>query len=271
MGLILFLFAGCSHEPPKYWPANGTIFRNIYWEIPIADSSAVLLKQAGQWILPEPLPREIGKTELSRHRNPKMKRYKTQLGRVDQEVVRGLSSSDVEFYRFDKGAVLLLGHTIRDTLKPLVVYDPPLVLLPSNIENLTSLYKTEAVTKTWNNDLNHFEKGQKIRIKIELKESGTRMIDLENLHALLCDMTISSDRAVALGETNLVVPDAMQMKSSMLIVETFGPVMEWGIRSRRKRPQDHEHAREHINREMNEKIELYIEATLHIEMDKTVK
>ncbi|MCJ7812305.1 hypothetical protein MUP95_03165 [bacterium] len=266
--IFSLLLNGCSRENPTYWPVSGTIFQNITWEIPIADSLQILVKQDDHWILPEP-PKDIpAETTLTTHRIPELKRYSKQLGRVDQEVVNNNLPLQVEFYRFEKGSVQFLGYMNSDTINPLIVYDPPLIIFPSIMGTLPFSHESEGKTRTWNLETKSFTEEYQNRIRLELKESGLLLVDSTEVIGLLCEMTLSSDRTVGFGEVDLIVPDAVMLQCKIVIIEGFGPVLEWGYRSRDVEFSDNEqnvNNEEGIDRELGipEEREFYIEVTFH--------
>ncbi len=266
--LFALLLSGCGRDLPRYWPVNGTTVRNIKWEIPVSDSLNVLVKQDGKWLLPKPSQGISTEVTTANYRMTEKQGYPKSMGRVDQEVVNSNPAVQTQYYRFHKRSVLLLGHATPDTVKPLILFDPPLVIFPSQMGPVSVLHESEGKTKHWNKVKNLFEEGHQNRIRLKVKESNTLIMDSTEVQALLCEMMLSSDRTVAFGETDLIVPDAVQLTGKMLIVEGIGPVLEWGIRSRVQASPDPEellNKGEAVRREPDEfeKRVFYIEVTLH--------
>jgi hypothetical protein len=261
---FLVILSGCSKESPQYWPSSGVSFQNITWEIQLSDSSNVLKETEGQWILPEPKKDHTIQTTLTKHRPPILREYDNMLGRVDQEVYNG-SNGQVEFYRFNKNALYLLGYTTPDSSRALTFYDPPLLIFPNSILDVPCIYESNGVTQTLNKRTGEIEKGQKTRVVLKIKDKGHVLLDSNYVNALFCEMSISIDKTIGFGERNLIVPDAVMMKNSMIIAQGLGPVLEWGMRS--KEIESHENRDEHRmlpdDLSKDEKREFYIEVTRH--------
>jgi len=218
--------------------------------------------------LPEPEEECSAETTWTKHRFPLIKEYKKYMGRVDQEVVHGSDSEQVEFYRFKKRTLYLLGYTTPDSSRALIFYDPPLMLFPNHIKKVPSLYESSGIALNVNKMSGQTERGQKSRILLKVKEKGHVLLDSCELSAFLCEMSLSSDRTVAFGERDLIVPDALMLENTMIIAEGLGPVLEWGIRSRKTESQEsnldrNDHRLAPEESPLDEEREFYIEVTRH--------
>jgi hypothetical protein len=249
------IFVGCRLDnSPQNWPSNGTVIKNIKWELPLSDSQNVLIKNGDLWELPQASEGTLEETTYTSYRIPILLDYSKILERVDQEAVHSNDANIVEFYRFEKGDVFLLGYTNPGDSGMLTLIDPPLLIMPQNINKLDKDIVSTGTAKKWNWE--SFEKGYKTTFKISKKDRGE--VDLGNnkiQNAVLCEMTISQDAGLQYGETNLILLDALTMKSNVLIFENEGSVLEWGIRER-KSETGNDYG-EIPNRE------LYIEITKH--------
>ncbi len=221
------------------------------------------MKQDGYWILPVPGEGVSVKITESLHRKPEMCQFTKQIGRVDQEVVHDRDLNKIEFYRFKKGKVLLLGMTSSDKVKPFTMFDPPLEIWPGNEMFKYKKCMSDGVTQVWDGLKKEFSSEQKTRITFVLKEQGMVNLEKEYIQAVLYEMSISQDKTVGFGGTDLIVPDAVSMQSSILMVEGIGPVLEWGIRTKTK----DEIKIQQPNKRMSEPQELYIEITFHHSMN----
>ncbi len=265
VAVILILLSGCSRTP-SYWLENGTVIRNSIWEIPIADSTLVLQEQEGIWILPQPPERSDSKLTVSRYIESTGDSYSQLFGSIDQEVIHENGVIQREFYRFSKMGVEMLGYEGLDSTSQFTVYHPPMILIPATLQQLDSTFIHEQVPQIWDATTKTFRQDQKTRIRLMKIEEGDVLLDSVAVPAFHCKMSLSRDETVAFGETDLVVPDAFMMESQMLIAEGIGPVLEWGIRARRK-PSTDAGAVASIPRmggpDSPEEREYYIEVTLH--------
>ncbi|UCE17336.1 MAG: hypothetical protein JSV84_10570 [Gemmatimonadota bacterium] len=263
---ILLVVVCHQSNPPPFWPESGTTFQDISWEIPVADSTSVLQTQAGCWILPQPPDTVSPKITVTKHRTFTGHPYQEPLGQVDQEVLHDSGAITREFYRFGKEGIMLVGYETRDSTDQLTVYEPPLVLIPKNVSNLDTTFVHEQIPKVWDATIDSFRQEQKTRVRLVLEQKGSVLLDSFAVFALLYDITLSADKTVAFGGTDLIVPDALILQSKVLIAQGVGPVLEWGVRSRKKEGNEFE-SQERIldskDTERSEEWEHYIEVTLH--------
>ncbi|UCE19785.1 MAG: hypothetical protein JSV84_05445 [Gemmatimonadota bacterium] len=235
IAVLLFIVTTCNQSnPPIFWPESGTTFQNISWEVPVADSTSVLQTQGGCWILPQPPDTVSPKITVTKHGPFTVHPYQEQRGRVDQEVLHDSGTVKREFYRFGKEGIMLVGYETRDSTDRLTVYEPPLVLIPKNVSSLNTTFVHEQIPKVWDATGDSFRQEQKTRIRLVVEQKGSVRLDSIAVFALLCDMSLSADKTVPFGGTDLIVPDALIMQSRVLIAQGVGPVLEWGIRSRRE-------------------------------------
>ncbi len=249
-----FLVLGCNRSVPLYWHSNGTVIKDLVWEIPLADSSSVFKKDNNFWKLPLPPDSIAPQVTYTTYRAARFLSYTKLIGRIDQEVVHSNDTNNIEFYRFEKGNVLLLGFASRDTLKPLTIFDPPLIIIPSNLRELEKPFINSGIMKTWAG--NKYDNGFKSTYSITKKSSGRCLLeDGKERSVMLCENTFSRDVTIQYGQTNLIVPDAMTLTNNSILSEDKGVLLEWGIRSRKVETNaDKIHDRDR---------ELYIEITVH--------
>ncbi|MBN1782232.1 hypothetical protein JW948_13955 [bacterium] len=228
--LILFFHCGNPGSPVVYWPGNELCIQDCSWKIPLGDSTQILLADDGIWQLPMAPP--VSKSTLQNHchRSSGTVPVPAFLGRTDQVVVHESGYVRQEFYRFEGGAVLLLGYETSLPEKSWTVYDPPLILVPPDAWNHIPV-SSESVPEIYNSLSDSGTPGQKTRLRIIEKESGTVQLDSIRLKARLFEMIMSNDETVHFGETPLIAPDAVMVRHHLLIAERVGPVLEWGIRS----------------------------------------
>ena len=262
---ILIIVACQQSHPPTFWPESGTSFRNITWEIPVEDSASVLRIQAGHWILPQPPDTAELRITVTKHREPTFHPYGELLGRVDQEVVHESGAIVKEYYRFGKEGIMVLGYEARDSTNQLTVYEPPMMLFPRNFHNMDSALVHEQIPKVWDAEADSFRREQKMRVRLTPGKKGSVLLDSVSVPALLCTMSLSADKTVPFGGTDLIVPEAFVVESKILLAEGIGPVLEWGIRSREK--EEEKFSLEDIplreDADRFQEREYYIEVALH--------
>ena len=94
--LSVCLGNGCQQrEHVSFWPVNGTIMHTLTWEIPLADSAAVLCVVDGAWILPEPPVNVKTDVSIASYDQPDPDTCPETLGRVDQVAVHDMTAEAV--------------------------------------------------------------------------------------------------------------------------------------------------------------------------------
>ena len=165
---------------------------------------------------------------------------------------------------------MLLATESRDSTQLITIYEPPMVLIPQNLENLDTTYFYEGTPKVWDATADSLRQQQKIRLRLTPKQKRTAMLDSVAVPARLVQMTLSMDGAVGYAGTDLIVPDAIMMQSNILMIEKMGPVLEWGVRSRKSGGNEniaHEIDPDIENQKRFGEREYYIEVTLHKKVD----
>jgi hypothetical protein len=262
---LFIVFLGCPRRPsPSFWPQNGYRFEDMTWEVSLSDSSSILINKGGCWILPSLPDGNLLTLTSVTHQKSARKPYHRLLGRVDQEVSREAGPILREFYRFDGKGILLLGCEGADSASLLTIYTPPLVLFPNHPDLLDTTFLFESKPEIWNARTDTVRPDFTTRIRLTLKQKGTVLLHSFQIPAILCKMSISQDRTVGFGGTDLIVPDAVMMENNVLLADGIGPVLEWGIRSRAA-PGNPAPGKEHtpLGPGRTERTELYYEVTLH--------
>jgi len=227
--LIVGLMSGCQ-TLPEHWPANGTVLKAVTYHLPLADSSRILLAQDGYVTLTAFADSLRTEVDSIYYRAPGATPFKELLGRIDQEAVRTSDSGAVEYYRFNNGNVYLAGLVTGDTTKPLLLFDPPLLFMPANDATTNA---GESHLKTWRQTAANDEPGLKTHIAFCKKRDLTlRTGDGALRQCMLLEMLFTQDAAVAYGAHNLVVPEALVIKQTMLIDTDNGIIAEWSVKAR---------------------------------------
>lgn len=270
--LICCLLVFCQKQHRHdYWTETGTVVENIKWEIALSDSNKVLTEEDDIWQLPQIPDTVLPETTVTPHTGPDdIESYKM-AGRVHQILIHEGSVINRELYRFSRKGVELAGYTSTDSTQLLTVYDPPLLVLPSDLVMTDSVFISESYPKTWNAKADSFDTGQKTKIQVKLLKQGRVQIDTTTVPALLAELTLSMDGTVGFGGSNLIVPDAVMMQSIILFAERLGPLLEWGIRSREKAGDETDALEKDPgmdDRERFQEREYYVEVTLHHEIEQ---
>lgn len=224
-----FVLCRLKNNFVDYWPENGATFQNITWQIPLVDSTLVLQRQNGNWIIPSPpSDAELTITD-SEHKNSKEQPYEELIGRSDQEVHHYTGVIRREFYRFNKEGVLLLGYETFGPLNELTYFEPPLVLLPAILPTSHTPSVQEVSTKIWNDNNKESRSSQQRRLRLTKIQDGLAILDSVVVPAILCRMTLSLDTQIRYGESDLIIPDALSVQNMILFLAGVGPVLEWSI------------------------------------------
>jgi hypothetical protein len=225
--VLLLLFIGCSDKPVK-WVANGTTVEATKYRLDISDSSKILVENSGKYRL------------LSPHDSLIVNKFNITYADVDskvnlffrtlanQQVKNTLNPKVTEYYQFSNGNVLLLGYSTNDSLKPYTIFEPPLTISPKEI---MKEMKTSGVMKTFLKENNSFDEGFKTNMKInELKEiklkNGSGIIKTYSLR----EITLSRDARVSYGENNLIMPEAIMLRTKLLVDLKGNPIAEWSVK-----------------------------------------
>jgi hypothetical protein len=134
-----------------------------------------------------------------------------------------------EFYLQNQTGLHLVGYSTSDSLRPYEVFERPLLIIPnSDVEKISSSSKRHI----WHSQSQSFQQEITTRTQIEQKGIGKLIWNSEVEDFIKYELTISTDRILEYGKSNLVMPDAIMLKS-VLILNTQGYLIcEWGIRSR---------------------------------------
>jgi hypothetical protein len=248
------LITGCSKGMPSYWHANGTMVKDMVWELPLADSSVILKTENGIWTLPQPPDTVIPQISYTTYRTPRYSARPGIPGRIDQEVVHSSDTINTEFYRFENGNVLLLGFASADTSKPPTLFDPPLIIMPANLGKAEKSFTSSGIMKIRSGN----KPDSEYRSTYSVVKKGTGRLAAEDgkeIKAVFCENTFSRDMTMHYGRTELIMPDAMTIKSFSVLSEEEGTLLEWGIRSRKTKTGS--------GNISGTNTELFIEITMH--------
>ncbi|MBN1466919.1 hypothetical protein JXA02_14290 [candidate division KSB1 bacterium] len=220
----------CGSKSPLYWPPDGTVLLNQSWNVPLSDSSSVLQKEGEVWILPAPPDTAVEKT-YSRHLSARQVTHPDLFEHVDQVVLHDNGTGMTEYYCFRRDGVFVLGYS-RTAGDLHTRYNPPLLFLPNTLKNRHETLVHETTPTLYDAAADSTAAEQKMRIALTLKERGVVRIENRTSPALWVRMRLSQDAVVAYGNDDLVLNDALMMQSDILLVKDFGPILEWGVRSK---------------------------------------
>ena len=225
------LFFYCGDKVPNYWPANGSSVRNISWYVPLADSSALLHHENNIWTLPRPLNSNQPETTFTHHIKPQKRYLFDAFDKFDQIVTHHSGRIQHEYYRFRRNGVFLLGYSGADSSKLYTIYEPPLLILPDQLNFIDSTLTSETVPKIRDAAADSFRTDHTTRLRLTVKQRGQLKIGTTLVPAVLVKMSLSRDATVGFGDQNLIVPDAVMVQSYVLVAPKIGPVLEWEIQT----------------------------------------
>jgi len=257
--VLASLFITCSEQTPDYWPANGTTMRNTSWNVQLSDSSSILSTDNEIWILPVPTDTVTVETTWASYMSTKEVDIADCYKHVDQVVLLENSIINAEYYSFEKDGVYAKGYSTTDSSNLNTLYEPPLLFLPCSITNNALNTIHETTPKTWDAKADSFRTEKNMRIRLSVKSHGRVKYKSKILPAIWVHMSLSQDAAVMFGDNELLVPDASVMQSDVLLVESVGPIVEWGIRRGDEPPQD---------RGVPRQTEHHIRITVHFPLEE---
>ncbi|RPI02211.1 MAG: hypothetical protein EHM72_04760 [Calditrichaeota bacterium] len=237
--ILCSVFTSCTGKPPAFWPANGTTLQNLSWNIALSDSGSVQFQENDVWILPVPADTAAVETTNARHLSAKDAAIPYFFKNVDQVVRYESGIVTAEYYAFRQDDVYILGNSSTDSSSLYTLYEPPLLLLPNDLKNLNANTLRETTPKIWDARADSFRVQPKMRIQVSIAAHGRVNYGDKLLTAVLVNMSLLQDAVVAYDDTGLIVPDAVTMQSTVLLVRDIGPVLEWGIKTgKNKQPWD---------------------------------
>jgi hypothetical protein len=251
LGFVLLL--SCSDEA-IFWPQNGTIVEAAKYRIELRDSSKILIESGKNytlWTPPDSLL--INESEIS-YLNIDSDIDNHFKGSANQKVKNSANSNITEYYSFEMGNVLLLGYTTENIEQPTVLFEPPLVISTSEMEGS---FKSSGIMKNFNKEESKFEDEVKTNLKInEIKQVHLKNSKNENL-CYLREMILTQDGTVGFGENNLIIPEAIIIKTKLLVDQNGYLIAEWGIKAK----QNEELIKNFEGPEQKPSNDLYIEFT----------
>lgn len=225
----LFLF--CCGKTSSLRPPNGTKLQSSTWELPIGDTSRIFYKENNIYVINSFDDSLLRKKDTIIYKSVDKEHYRQIFGSIDQVVVNSSNKNIEEVYRINNEGVYLAGYLTADSIRPYTVFDPPIMILPAiDIERDS----TVAEMKTWNNELKSFEKSIKTYSIVELQKTGKMQINKIEDDFYLYELTITRDEVVYFGDKDLIVPEAIVLKSKLLYGKSSGLSAEWGIRSKKE-------------------------------------
>ena len=228
LSLVLLMTACEPKQASDYWTPNGKTVENITWDVPAADSS-VLCNLGGRWQLPIPPENHVERT-ITRHVRPSGGNLPNVFMNADQLVRHEAGMLQEEYYRVGKQGLFLLGFSGHDATASLMRCNPPLLLLPSNPEVIDAAVTAESMMQVWDAEADSFRNDGLCRATFKVIERGTLSLPSGDMPAILVKMTLSKDLTLKFGNNDLIMTDAVTVKSNVLLTRSWGSVLEWGSR-----------------------------------------
>jgi len=252
--ILLLLSISCSDKPLK-WVANGTTIEATKYRLEISDSSKILIENDGNYTLFSPHDSLIISKFTINYSSVNSTANKYFKANADQQVKNALTPTVTEYYRFEKGNVLLLGYSTGDSIKPYTVFEPALIISPNKIDKEAV---SSAVMKTFITEDKKFDDGYKSKLTIkelkQIKLSANKNRGDRREQSTACrlrEMTLSRDAKISYGKNNLIIPEAVMFRTKLLLDGNGLPIAEWSIKSE-KRKNVNETEEEIESREKNE-------------------
>jgi len=226
--LISIFIISCIQEP-TLWPSNNSEIQAKFYKLSISDTSKLLFKEGPDFKFIDLTDSLVTKLDTIKYANPDSKTDKY-FPNLQLKSVKSYSSNPIvsQYYVFDHGAVKLAGFSTGDSLVPFTSFDNPLTILPAlGVKSDSS----SAIKQIWSVKKNQFVKETKTKTKIKLRRTGTVIYEGQKDEFLLFELILKGDAKVSFGEKELIVPDAIYLKSQLLFSKTKGLIYEWCIKS----------------------------------------
>jgi hypothetical protein len=90
---------------------------------------------------------------------------------------------------------------------------------------------TTAMKQVWNDQQKNFVNDTRTQTVVKLIKTCHVEVEGQQENCILYELTLIADARIAFGGQNLVVPNAIAMRSMMLVGETKGLLCEWSIKT----------------------------------------
>ncbi len=248
--IILLLLVGCSSNQKQYnyWVSNGTEIQATKYKLDIDDTSKIIIEENKIARLSSP-PESL----ITNQYSIKYSKVDTSANiyfrdNSNQQVVSSLNPNFVQYFKVEDDSVLLIGYIDYNHGDTFSVFEPPLIISKkSNNQNFSSKGKIKT--------FNFPQKSSKLNLNAKLKVKIIKKMNLsigDNTQiCYLKQITLSRDAKYAYGDNNLILPDAILIKTNLVCNERGIPIAEWSIKSK------NENEGQDLN--CNKDKELYIE------------
>ena len=230
---IMLFITGCTKtKSSAWWPASGCQVRQIRWKTEVGDTLTLPPHGTdGIWSLPNPPESQGNGQTIAKTSYFAGVGKSSIMGHVDQVAGHHNSSIVQEYIKFENGNVMLAGIKSADSSRLYTVFDPPLMLLPANIQELDSILTCETIPVYQNALTGMRNNGPRMYMAFEKLESGRVKYKNKLLDAVICKLEISQDQQVSFEDKKLTIPKTVVQSNQMLIARGVGTLLEWGIRN----------------------------------------
>lgn len=247
---LCFLTTSCTTNIPKLRNQNGTILHTQVWNLPLCDTSKILIREGENYALNFPDDSLVVNTNTIKFEAPEAGKYESIFGKIDQKVINSNNKNITELYLFDEGAVYLAGYASLYETESYTRFNPQLIILPT-IDS--SIDTSKAVMESRDKEESSFKEGITTRSRVKLLKQGKINLGGKEEEFYEYELTISRDMKISYGEQGLIVPEAIMLKSVLVYTKDSGIIAEWGIRTKNKNPE--------VEPGSEKEPELYIELT----------
>lgn len=228
--LIVLIFSNCKNSNNSLRFPNGTTLISDTYLLDENDTCNLYFEN-NDTIFSKQLPDSLKyNTDTIRYCKPFKNETTTIFGKIHQQVTNTRNKNSIEYYRFIKGGVYLIGYKTLRSENIYTKFDEPLIILPSNGKQSDSTV-TIMKTITKNSSINETN-GLKVKSIVRLTNTGKICINTEIEDYFMYEITITQDFSINYGEKGLILPEVVLIKSSLLYSSKSGLIAEWSLKNK---------------------------------------
>lgn len=261
--LLIFVFiTGCNDNNTLRSP-NGTLLISKTYQLALEDTNKIITQENNVFKIKEFEDSLHTRTDTIWYKEPESTKYEKVFGKIDQIVINSRNREVKELYKIESGKTYLVGYITTDTTKPYTKFNPPVIIYPEkDTKEEINISKMQTISGEG------VEIGNGVKVKTELRLGKTGAIEINGSKEefYLYELTIKQDAVIQYGDQGLIVPEAIELSSKMLIGIKSGLIAEWGIRLKQK-----EEERETLREEARKESERYLEINIYQQVTKKEK
>jgi len=230
---MLLLLVGCSSNQKQnnYWVNNGTKIQATKYKLDIVDTSKIIIEEnkiARLYSPPESLITNRYSIKYSKVDTSANTYFRNN---SNQQVVSSSNPNYVQYFKVEDDSVLLIGYIDSNHGDTFSVFEPPLTISKKdNNQNFSS--KGKIKTFNFQENSSKLNLNAKLKVKI-IKKMNLSLGDNTQIYHLK-QITLSRDAKYAYGDNNLILPNAILIKTNLVCNARGIPIAEWSIKSENK-------------------------------------